>query len=210
MPVYHIETTDTSPLFWYKQSCLVLHKNKFFAVNRDNYLGELILYTLSTEKIPAIISYPAVPFSPPRYLMRLRSSENGEHTTPNTSTQSPILRHSNTITGFPNQASRVACLSIGFFPIRYLPGEPGHIPHIAGRSIDYLTPSMKIIQNWMRYTSRARIWKKNLALAMGLHSRLGCNSPLLELGSDLIWSIVIKWFCFLDLIPSPRINRTWN
>ena len=95
MPIYRIETTDTSPLFWYKQSCLVLHQNKFFAVNRDSYLGELMLYTLSTEKTPAIISYPAVPFCPPRYLMRLQSSESGEHTTMDTSTQ---LFHPNTVT----------------------------------------------------------------------------------------------------------------
>ena len=195
MPIYCIETTDANPLYWYKQSCLLLHNNRLFAVDVDNYLGELILYTAFTEKIPAIISYPTVPFSPPRYLMRLKLCES---IAMNTWTQNPISFHSNTdiqdIQDIQDYATHVTGLSIAFFPIRYLPGEPGYITHIAGRTTDYLTPNMRIIQNWMRDTSRARICKKNLALAMGLHPRIGCNSPLLELGGDLFWSMVKKIF----------------
>ena len=171
MPIYRIETTDAGPVFWYKQSCLLLHNSRFFAVDRENYLGELMLSNVTSEKIPVILSYPPVPFCPPYYILRIQC----------TATQ--ILFHPNC----PH-----AGLSISFYPMRYLPGHPGYVLHIAGRSRDFLTPHVKLIRGWMKEISQDRIRKKMLALAMGLHPRLGLESPLIGLESDLLWSLVMR------------------
>ena len=71
MPV-SIITTDQGLLYWYKQSCLLLHKDRFFAVDRDNYLGELMLTNISTMKIKVILTYPKVPFCQLHYLLKIQ------------------------------------------------------------------------------------------------------------------------------------------
>ena len=172
MPISRIETNE-GPLFWYKQSHLLLHKDRFFAVDTDNYLGELMLSKVTEKKIPLILSYPQVPFCPPRYLLRL-GNVNGL-----------FLYHSN---DSPSTCP-VAGRSIAFYPRRYLPGNRNYVGHIAGRSMDFLTPNFRMISVWMKKIARGRIEGRKLALAMGLHPRLGVQSPLYELGVDLLLSI---------------------
>ena len=48
---------------------------------------------------------------------------------------------------------------------------------------------MRLVRDWMRDIARKRIRDKVLALSMGMHPRLGAESPLRELGSD-IFSVV--------------------
>ena len=183
MPVALIKTTSEGPLFWYKQSCLLLHKDRLFAVDKDNYLGELMLTTVSDEsdrQHKVVLTYPKVPFCPSRYLLRLQYSTIS--TTTNLS-DPPF---------FPAESASYAGRGVSFYPMRHLPGDLDYIPHVAGRSRDFLTPGVRLIRDWMRDTARERIKNKILALAMGLHPRLGANSPLLELGSDLLWSVVIQ------------------
>jgi hypothetical protein len=170
MPISRIETNE-GPLFWYKQSHLLLHKDRFFAVDTDNYLGELMLSKVTEKKIPLILSYPQVPFCPPRYLLRL-GNVNGL-----------FLYHSNDSSTCP-----VAGRSIAFYPKRNLPGNRNYVGHIAGPR-DFLTPSFRLIRDWMKKIARVRIEGRKLALAMGLHPRLGVKSPLFELGVDLLLSI---------------------
>ena len=169
MPVSLI-TTDHGPLYWYKQSCLLLHKDRFFAVERENYLGELMLTNVATRNIKVILTYPQVPFCPLHYLLKIQYS----------AIEGIILIHP------PAPVGR----STAFYPMRHLPGDSGYIHHITGRSSDFLTPGVNKIQDWMRATSRDRIKKRMLALAMGLHPRLGENSPFLGLGDDLLLSLI--------------------
>ena len=178
MPVARIETTE-GPLFWYMQSYLLLHKDRFFAVDTDNYLGELMLAKAVKRNIPLILTYPQVPFCPPRYFLRLQ-----HHTS-----QSLFLYHQDALT----PTCPVAGRSIAFFPTRLQPWDRDYIHNRynrhnrhAERSSDFLTPKVKMIRNWMKGIARQRIEGKNLALAMGLHPRLGAQSPLLELGIDLL------------------------
>lgn len=171
MPISLIET-NLGPLYWYKNSHLLLHKGRFFAVDTDNYLGELMLTKVTERKLPLILTYPQVPFCPPKYLLTLQ---------PNTP-RSLFLYHSDPV----DRPCPVAGRSIGFYPMRYLPGNKNYIPHIAGRSRDFLTPKIKLIRDWMKKIARERIGARNLALAMGLHPRLGEHSPLFELGVDLL------------------------
>ena len=171
MPISTIQT-NSGPLYWYKNSHLLLHKGRFFAVDTDNYLGELMLTKVTEEKIPLILTYPQVPFCLPNYLLRLQP-----HTP-----RSLFLYHA----GDPQYQGYAAGRSIAFYPTRYLPGNRDYIPHIAGRSRDYLTPNVKLIRDWMKKIARERIGARKLALAMGLHPRLGEQSPLFELGVDLL------------------------
>ena len=159
--------TDQGPLYWYKQSHLLMHKDRVFAVDTCNYLGGLMLHEVSTYKIPVTLTYPEVPFCPPHYLMRIH------YTQIKNKIKNKI---SNKVTG----------RGIAFFPMRYLPGDPGYIPHTIGYPRDFLTQSVRLIRDWMRDYARKRIENKILALAMGLHPRLGAQSPLLELNSDLL------------------------
>ena len=156
--------TNEGPLYFYKHSSLLLHKDRLFAVDRSNYIGELMLTSAAESKAVMILTYPPVPFCPHRYLLRIMF-------------QSPLNPPANTFyTG----------RSCAFYPMHYLPGDPGYIPHVAGRSRDFLTPGARLIQSWMRDAARDRIRNKILALAMGSHQRLGATSPLLTLGSDLL------------------------
>jgi hypothetical protein len=174
MPVSLI-TTDQGPLYWYKQSCLLLHNDRFFAVDRSCYLGELMLANVSTKNIKVILTYPQVPFCPLHYLLKIQYR----------AIEGIILLHPDP----PAPSSHIAGRSTAFYPMRHLPGDSGYIPHIIGRSRDFLTPSVNKIQDWMRAAARHRIKKRMLALAMGAHPRLGQNSPLLGLDDDLLRSL---------------------
>lgn len=169
MPVISLETTDAGPLVWYKQSHLLLHKDRMYAVDRDNYLGGLMLSIASESNTPIVLTYPRVPFCPLRYVLRV---------------QFPSVTNDN---GDNHHDGR----TINFYPMHHLPGNPGYIPHIAGRSRDFLTPRVRMVGSWMMDIARERIKNKLLALAMGMHPRLGASSPLFEMGSDLMWSLVI-------------------
>jgi hypothetical protein len=165
--------TDQGPLYWYKQSHLLMHKDRIYAVDIFNYLGGLMLREVSTYKIPVTLTYPEVPFCPPHYLLRIHYNTDPRNKIKN--------RISNEITS----------TGMVFFTMRHMPGDPGYIPHKRGCLRDFLAQSVRRIRDWMRDTARERIRSKILALTMGLHPRLGANSPLLELGSDLLWSVAI-------------------
>jgi len=176
MSIHYIETND-GPLFWYKQSYLIMHKDRLFVVSTENYLAELMLSEVSEKKIPVVITYPQVPFCPSRYLLRLQYNTI-------LSLFTPPLHHREDVS-FTGR-------SVAFYPMRHIPGDPGYIHHIAGRQRDCITPNVNLIKNWMKKVSRARIEKKLLALSMGLHPRLGAGSPLFEIGSDILFSVVIQ------------------
>ena len=179
MPVTLI-ATDQGPLYWYKQSCLLLHRDRFFAVDRGNYLGELMLANVATKNIKVILTYPQVPFCPLHYLLKIQYR----------AIEGIVLLHPVTPHDFEDLKDfRIAGRSTAFYPMRHLPGSPHYIPHITGRSRDFLTPSVDKIQEWMRAASRERIKKRILALAMGLHPRLGGGSPLFGMGDDLLLSL---------------------
>jgi hypothetical protein len=177
MPVSCIRNNTDHPLFWYRQSHLLLHDNRVYAVNTTNYLAGLMLDVIASNDIKVELSYPPVPFCPLRYLLRL---------------QCPYIHRQ----PFPithNISRALTAQPIAFLPMRYMPGDQEYIPHIAGRSRDFLTPNIKLVRSWMKKIAHDRLCKKRLALVMGLHARLGKECPLMELGADLVWAIVFDF-----------------
>lgn len=173
-----LNSTNDGKIYWYKQSCLLLHKEKFFAVDRTNYLAELVLNQISTNNTAFTLSYPQIPFCPANYIMRL---------------QPEYITILSLFHPYDDQTVDLYTgRSIAFYPMRKLPEDSENINHIAWRSRDFLTPNVKIIQNWMKKISRRRLEKKYEALAMGLHERLGFESPLFNIGNDLLWSSIMK------------------
>jgi hypothetical protein len=183
--VHRIENNTGIPLFWYERSRLLLHDERFFAVDPEYYLGELLLETVTTKQVKVILTYPPVPFSQERYLLNLQYVMTMRYRPP----EALYVFHSQE--GLPNPFTYpITGRSIAFFPMRHLPGDSGYIHPVFGQSRDFLTPSILIIQNFMRRVARAAITRRRLTMAMGLHSRLGEGSPIMELGTDLLWSIL--------------------
>ncbi len=174
MPVHCIQNNTEHPLFWYKRSHLLLHNNRVYAVDTSNHLAALLLKVVTENNIKVEVQYPPVPFCPLRYLIRVQSLFRIDRSLP--------ITH--------NVAQTLIAQPISFYPMRHLPGDPGYIPHIAGRTRDFLTPNIKLVRSWMKRVSQEKLGKKRLALAMALHPRLGEGSPLMELGADLVWAIL--------------------
>lgn len=183
-----INTAENGVLYWYKQSALLMHMNKFFSLDSENHLHELVLSkVLKYSKRVVTLSYPDIPFFELNYVLALHfvdaSNPGSEPSDENT---------------LEDELFRIIGRSLLFFPMRYLPGHPKYIPYsVTGRNKDFLTPGMFRIQKWMRMLSRKRLEERKLALAMGLHPRLGLNSSLFVLESDLLRFVVIFFFFFI-------------
>jgi hypothetical protein len=167
MSVSCIPNNTEHPLFWYRQSHLLIHKSRVFDVNTSIHLADLMLKVVASNNIKVELSYQPIPYSRMRYLMILQCPQ--------------IQRQPFLITR--NHARALSSQSITFCPMRCSPGKSGY----------YLIPNIMLIRSWMMKTARERLGKKRLALAMGLHARLGKECPLMELGSDLVWAIVFDF-----------------
>jgi hypothetical protein len=192
MPAFCIETTDKGQLFWYKQSALLMHNNRLFAIHHENYLAEYALRDAFNNKISVVLTYPQVPFCPSHYLLQIKYIAQ-ESLSDNMVLFFPVDDISGDDMG-QNTGRIIIGRSVLFYPMRKLPGDYGYIPHIAGRSRDFLTPRARIVLYWMRDIARKRLTAKRMALAMGLHARLGEGSPLLQLGDDIVWALALSKF----------------
>lgn len=153
-----------------------MHENRFYSLDGENHLHDLMLSKAVDFSDRVItLSYPNVPFFDLNFVLALHfidTSNLGEQ---------------------DDDIFSISGRTATFFPMRYLPGHPKYISYrVSGRNRDFLTPMMLIIQNWMRRISRRRLRARHLALAMGMHSRLGSLSPLFVLEADLFKHLVTQ------------------
>ena len=167
-PPERIET-DQGPLYWYNQSGLIMHEDRIYAVESNNYMGGLMLTHASRDKIPVTLTYPELPDCQHYFFLMIQYTSNPKH-------------------GSINLSNKITERGIAFFSNRHVPGEPGYVPYKKGLP-NILVQNVRLVRDWMRDIARKKIRDKVLALSMGMHPRLGAESPLLELGSD-IFSVV--------------------
>jgi hypothetical protein len=185
MPAFCLETTNEDHLFWYKESSLIMHRSNIFAIHHENYLAERMLTDALKSKAPLVLTYPGVPFSLPHPPTDNPPwSENLVIFFPVSFTDP--ADHRRHTTQFYGGISAI------FYPSRHIPRSKSCTPCIKVPSEvlhSFITPNAIIVLNWMRKTARKGLIKKKLALAMGLHSRLGCESLLIGLGADLLCAL---------------------
>lgn len=160
----YISNDPLHPLHWYTQSGLLMHRDRFYSIMDHESLHTIHqMDPLRMMGLDMNINYPILPFCPDRYVLRITY-----HIRPD---------------AIPHDFDR-------FYAMHRIPGNGGYAEHMAGRTRDYLTPPMRRIQRWLRAEAQARIKKRRQAVAMGLHDRLGQDSPFQRLGSDLVWHIL--------------------
>jgi hypothetical protein len=178
--------TDQGVLYWYKKSGLLMHDHKIFAIDENNYLSELMLDKV--EKNPRLVitlEYPFLPFYGKRDLLSIHVNcdevENHYNENP-----ADLIYYDD------EEFFRLVGRTFAFFSMRHLPGHPAYVPPglLPSQSRDLLTPKMLTIQGWMRKVSCKRSKSRNLALAMGLHDRLGADSCLFALSHDLFRQLI--------------------
>jgi hypothetical protein len=162
--VVRFETTS-GPFYWYKQSKLVMFQNRIYSCGAfGDDLETKVFQTVLEQKPMPIASF------------EFNSGKRGDRFP-----KKYIVRFD-----FPIDYEVSPYSYLSLTSNNYCIYDPEFEP---GVFFDRLTAPIKKIQKAMARYSRPKLQAKRLALAMSSHSRLGQNSEIRVLGSDLLCAI---------------------